>query len=682
MKRNLRIGLFCCLLTLCGAGRTAAQINTDRMLTVGRNALYFEDYVLSIQYFNQVINAKPFLNEPYFFRAVAKLSLEDYAGAESDCGRAISINPFVINSYQVRGLARVYQGKYDAAINDYRTALEWDPENKSMRHNLILCHIRQKDWENADKEIDTLLKISPKYTAAMSMRSHILMQRKDTAGALSILDKALEIDRYDASLYQDRAIVKATMRNYSEAEKDLNQAIHISPDESGLYINRALVRFYRDSLRAAMSDYDIALEISPDNTLGHYNRGILRMQIGDDNRAIEDFDKVIEAEPDNMMAIFNRGTLRDQTGDLSGAVQDYTAVLAEYPKFIYGYQLRSEARYKLGDRKGGEQDELVVMRDRMEKFSGNATASNNDNTESEDGESGEERTRKESDRNVWNYRKIVVSEDDGSKFSSEYRGKVQNRNVDVRLLQPYQLSYFADNNLSEIDREVRYSAAVELMNSQGKFPFRLKLTNKELPLSEQQIKSLFDDVDLQTAAIAENPDDPYPYFARGLDYYLLQDLTNAEADFTQAIVAGPGLWAAYFCRATVRSHLSEMHNAENQLNLEASIAGAKDNVSNLEYQLIYNDLTKVTDLEPDFAYAYFNRAGIEAQSGDYRQALNDYNEAIKLDDRFAEAYYNRGIALIFLSRVDEGLKDLAKAGELGLYSAYNVMKRFSTADAD
>ena len=33
----------------------SAQINTDRVLAIGRNALYFEDYVLSIQYFNEVI---------------------------------------------------------------------------------------------------------------------------------------------------------------------------------------------------------------------------------------------------------------------------------------------------------------------------------------------------------------------------------------------------------------------------------------------------------------------------------------------------------------------------------------------------------------------------------------------------------------------------------------------------
>ena len=34
----------------------SAQINTDRVMAIGRNALYFEDYVLSIQYFNQVID--------------------------------------------------------------------------------------------------------------------------------------------------------------------------------------------------------------------------------------------------------------------------------------------------------------------------------------------------------------------------------------------------------------------------------------------------------------------------------------------------------------------------------------------------------------------------------------------------------------------------------------------------
>ena len=73
---------------------TFAQLNTDRITAIGRNALYFEDYVLSIQYFNQVIRLKPYLSEPYFYRAIAKIQLEDYQGALNDCNAAIERNPF------------------------------------------------------------------------------------------------------------------------------------------------------------------------------------------------------------------------------------------------------------------------------------------------------------------------------------------------------------------------------------------------------------------------------------------------------------------------------------------------------------------------------------------------------------------------------------------------------------
>ena len=62
-----------------------AQFNTDRLVVIGRNALYYEDYVLSMQYFNQAISAKPYLYEPWFYRGVAKYYLDDYAGAEKDC---------------------------------------------------------------------------------------------------------------------------------------------------------------------------------------------------------------------------------------------------------------------------------------------------------------------------------------------------------------------------------------------------------------------------------------------------------------------------------------------------------------------------------------------------------------------------------------------------------------------
>ena len=157
-----------------------SQINTDRVMTIGKNALYFEDYVLAKKYFNQVINAKPYLAEPFFYRGLAKLNLDDLQGAEADCTQSIDRNPFVANTYQIRGIARIRQENFDGAIADYRKALTIEPENEAFWHNLILCRIQKKDYPTARAELDTLISLSPKYTDAYLMRTEVSLKMKDT----------------------------------------------------------------------------------------------------------------------------------------------------------------------------------------------------------------------------------------------------------------------------------------------------------------------------------------------------------------------------------------------------------------------------------------------------------------------------------------------------------------------
>ena len=50
-----------------------------------------------------------------------------------------------------------------------------------------------------------------------------------------------------------------------------------------------------------------------------------------------------------------------------------------------------------------------------------------------------------------------------------------------------------------------------------------------------------------------------------------------------------------------------------------------------------------------------------------------------MQPQFPEAYYNRGVVRLLDGHREEGLRDLSQAGELGLYSAYNLIKRYSNA---
>ena len=432
-----------------------------------------------------------------------------------------------------------------------------------------------------------------------------------------------------------------------------------------------------------MSDYDLALDLDPNYVLGHYNRGLLRAQVGDDNRAIEDFNVVLEYEPDNMMAVFNRALLLMQTGDLEGAEKDLDSVLEEYPKFLYGYQCRADVRRKQGNLKEAEQDELVVLRAQMEEqnrlLAGN-DKNDDDSDNEDDNEDGTENTRKESDKNIKKYRRLVVADDavSDNEFSSAYRGKVQNRNVYVALRPLFALTYYDNEN--GVGGIVHYHRYLESINRSRELPLPLLITASEQALDESQIAFHFKDIDVQSAKFTGDSEEAIYYFARGVDFYLVQDLEAAINDFTQAIIADGTLWLSYYARAVAYYKQMEMQRADNESGGEHSLSSPTDFMVDArlnDYQLILADLNKAIDLAPDFAYTYYNRGNVLSGLKDYRAAIVNYNEAIALEPNLAEAYYNRGLTYIFLGENARGVADLSKAGELGLYSAYNLIKRFA-----
>ncbi len=644
----------------------SAQINTDRVMAIGRNALYFEDYVLSIQYFNQVINAKPYLYEPYFYRGLAKLNLDDFQGAESDCSLSIDRNPFVVSSYQVRGLARINLDDYAGAVSDYEKALKYDPENIGIWHNLTLCRMQQKDWKGAESDLEKLLNVSPKYTKAYLLRGQVYLEQKDTVKAEADYDKAISIDPYDGDAWSSRAGLRLAQSKFKDAEADYDKAIPLATKNAGNYINRALARYHQNNLRGAMNDYDMALEVDPKNFIGHYNRGLLRSQVGDDNRAIEDFNFVIKLESNNYMAIFNRAILLDKTGDYKGAIKDYTKVISAYPNFWTGYSFRAKARRKIGDLKGADADEFKVFKQELDRrYGAKKTALNS-------------KTRKKSDKNIDDYRKIVVADNSeaDNKYQSDYRGKIQDKNVKIELEPLFNLTYY--EKTLEVKRPIKYYKAIETLNRTKICLLPLHITNQEAPLTEAQVKKHFASIDKYSLAITKDENNAKLRYARGLDFYLVQDFSNAIEDFTRATVLDEKFFPAYFNRAVARYKQLEYQKAEQESSGETvSVGSPSSAVKNIDYEIVRKDFDKVIELVPDFAYAYYNRANVFSLLKDYHAAIADYTKAIELDSTLAEAYYNRGLTYIYTGKVKEGISDLSKAGEEGIYSAYNIIKRYT-----
>ena len=657
-------------------------------MSIGRNALYFEDYVLSIQYFNQVIKSKPYMAEPYLYRAIAKLSLDDYKGAEDDITLCLERNPFLVYAYQCRGAARQSMQDYAGAIADYTKGLHFQPEDKQMLINKGIAYAQMKNYDAAVLVLDTLLKYQPKFTNGYITRGSVFAEKGDSINALADFNTAVSLDKYYAPVYGQRGLLYLQMDSLKNALADLTEAIRLNPKQVGYYINRGLARYHLNDLRGTMSDYDVVINLESNNIIARFNRGLLRAQVGDNNRAIEDFDVVIKQEPDNFSAIFNRALLREEIGDYKGAVADFDLVLKEYPNFVPGYYARSMVKKQMHDIKGSDQDYWLAyeleQKLRKEKAQGKKITGKEVIDENED-VADNTKTREKSDKNIEKFNRLIVydkSEETASKYKNEVRGRVQDKNVKVDLSPQFVITFY--EKIETFKRPTFADKMIADYNKKLQLPLQLQITNNEAPLNDFQAGYHFESINNYSLKLNGCPWDAGIYFCRGVDFMVLQDLTEALQDFDRAIELDPNLAVAYFNRAVVRCKQLEIDNytQENKETLDMGVTGnpqiEKDNRS-YQYETILRDYDSVIQLNPDFIYAYFNKGNIYCARKDFRSAIQEYTKAINKDDEFAEAYFNRGLTQLSLGNTEKGVADLSKAGELGIVNAYSLIKRM-TAD--
>ena len=154
---------------------------------------------------------------------------------------------------------------------------------------------------------------------------------------------------------------------------------------------------------------------------------------------------------------------------------------------------------------------------------------------------------------------------------------------------------------------------------------------------------------------------------RSVVYSSLQNYDAAVSDLTTYLsidsLSPLGYWQRAFC-------LSKMN--------EFNASGGTD--VRIAAERAMADMNQAIRLDSDNQYLFYNRGNMYAAGKLYDKAIADYTEAIRLDANLAEAYYNRGLAHINNKNVSAGIADLSKAGELGLYDAYSLIKKYQQAD--
>ncbi|MCM1290361.1 MAG: tetratricopeptide repeat protein [Prevotella sp.] len=672
--RNILNTLLLVLLTaFLHPGSIYAQVDAEQVMNIGRNILSMDDYMLAIQYFNQAIKAKPYLSDPYYYRALAKLNLEDYIGVEQDCSMAIERNKFKTEAYKLRGFARQYLGKNQEALDDYAVGISYNPKDKFFLYYKAVALTNLKKYQEADSTFNNLIRMYPRFEDAYTARARYNVLRGDTLAALEDLDKSLGIQRNQLNAWLMRADIHAQRHEWEDALTALDEVVKIDPQLPDLYLNRAYIRYNADDYFGAMSDYNYVIDIQPQNAAAIFNRGLLRYEVRDLNRATQDFTKVLELEPDNFHAKYNRALILLETAKYRPALQDFYAIAAKYPRFYQAYYAIAQCLDHLGDRQAAiravyKADEIVrnyvrnPKRNPLDRPTIQAGVSNS---------KGEEKSDDDSEIEIMERfnRLVTVNNTDKTNLSynEKFRGKVQDLSLRIEPEPAYGISFLPQPD--KFTSIPSYSRALDQFNNLNLLP-QLYISNQpSIPADSLAISDAFNRIEAYSRQIDLKSKRASDFLGRGILYSMLKNYEAAKNDFTTAIELDPEFSSALFARAynTIISYSKRGANEDDNLHLpEIS-----------PYASAITDLDNVLKLYPDMEYAWYNKGVIYLLLNDFTSALQSFSEAIQLNEYLGEAYYNRGFCYLKMGNKRAAESDLRRAGELGVLPAYNVLKRMN-----
>lgn len=657
----------------------SAQLNTDRIMNIGRNALYFEDYVLSIQYFNQVIKIKPYMAEPYMYRAIAKTQLGDYTGAEKDCNAAIDRNPFLPGVYYIRGFILRSTGHYKEAEKDFTRALEFSPENKTYLINRADVRERQQKYETAQEDILYLLRREPQAADLYFELGRIQLSNADTLAATLSFSQVIKYAPYESAGWSARALAYMLQDKQEEALADLDKAIELGSEWAGDYANRGVLHYKRHNYRNALADYDQAIRLAPNNLQCYYNRGTLRQELGDYNNALVDFERVLELDPTCMEGRYQHGIVSLELHQWHDAKIDFDTIINMHPYFLPAYYLAAQAEQAMGNTKEAfvyrkRAYDLEENKDEIQRHAKQATL-NTDVKIAGNHPPTKDRRKEFSSRAAQDIAETTTE------YDSHIRGNIQKQYVNIVNEPNFALTYYAKPNT--LRRTNYYHPAIEELIHAIRLSANLKITNQEIALNATLISTHFDAINSLSDRIAIDPENAWLYFARAIEFSIVQDYTGAIEDLNRATALNTQMALAYFCRANLRYKQLEYNSNQNETQTLPAIGQpsstsvlSSENRYKLDFELIIRDYDRTIDLLPSFAFAYYNKANVLCTQKEYTEAIKWYEQAIKIDSEFAEAYFNLGLTQVFINRLQKGMDNLGKAGELGIYQAYNILSRF------
>lgn len=277
MKKNILILLLLCPFLIL------AQANK-----LIRKGLKSVDPIEKIELFSEAIAIEPNNLDAYFYRAVAKHSINDFNGAILDYTKIIFYEPSA-DVYFNRGNSKYSSLDYLGAVNDYEDALKMNPDFIEARYSLGVTKNDLEDYKGAIKVLDRP-NIYKSYPILLQL-ARAYAGLKDHLKALHNYNAAVLLNPNSITFYA-RGVFFMDINYYEKANNDFNATIYLDKTNFAAYFFRGISSFFLGKYQDALIDFTVASQHDITDFDAVLGLALSHYKLNDLNNAKLNFEKV------------------------------------------------------------------------------------------------------------------------------------------------------------------------------------------------------------------------------------------------------------------------------------------------------------------------------------------------------------------------------------------------------
>ena len=204
-------------------------------------------FIEAISDYDKALEINPDNPSAYLFRSMAKLEVDDNAGAFEDAAKSIELSGKnisrnnILKGYKILGMAKFNLADYEGAISNFNIAI----------HNFSAACTEEE--ENID---DYIIYVQ---------RGNCYRELGDNQNALNDYQKAISFNANCEEALSGTAVIASNFEDYGEAINYFNKAILINSKNPVSYLKRGISKQALGDIDGACEDWKIAAELGDED---------------------------------------------------------------------------------------------------------------------------------------------------------------------------------------------------------------------------------------------------------------------------------------------------------------------------------------------------------------------------------------------------------------------------------